>query len=37
LRTARNFVDAALSELSQGLPVSIKASRPYGCTIKYSP
>lgn len=36
LRTAKNFVDAALNELFAGKPVSIKTSRPYGCTIKYS-
>ncbi len=36
LKTARNFVDAALSELAQGKPVSVTTSRPYGCTIKYS-
>jgi len=35
LKTARNFVDAALSEVVQGKAVSIKTSRPYGCTIKY--
>jgi peroxiredoxin len=36
LKTARNFVDAALSEVVAGKPVSVKTSRPYGCTIKYS-
>jgi len=36
LKTAKNFVDRALSEISQGKPVSIKTSRPYGCSIKYS-
>ena len=36
LKTAKNFVDAALTELVAGKPVSIKTSRPYGCTIKYS-
>ena len=36
LKTARNFVDAALSEVAQGKPVSVTTSRPYGCTIKYS-
>jgi peroxiredoxin len=35
LKTANNFVDAALSELLAGKAVSIKTSRPYGCTIKY--
>jgi len=36
LKGAKNFVDAALSEVVAGKPVSVKTSRPYGCTIKYS-
>ena len=36
LKTAKNFVDAALSEMAQGKPVSVTTSRPYGCSIKYS-
>ena len=36
LKTAKNFVDAALGEVTQGKPVSTTTSRPYGCTIKYS-
>jgi peroxiredoxin len=36
LKTARNFVDAALTELAAGRPVSVTTSRPYGCSIKYS-
>lgn len=36
LKTAKNFVDAALGEVAQGKPVSVTTSRPYGCTIKYS-
>jgi AhpC/TSA family len=36
LKTAKNFVDAALSEVVAGKAVSVKTSRPYGCTIKYS-
>jgi hypothetical protein len=36
LKTAKNFVDAALSEVAQGRPVSVKTARPYGCTIKYA-
>jgi hypothetical protein len=36
LKTAKNFVDAALSEVAEGKVVSIKTSRAYGCTIKYS-
>ena len=35
LKTARNFIDQALSEISQGKPVSVTASRAYGCSIKY--
>ena len=35
LKGARNFVDQALSEISQGKPVSVAASRAYGCSIKY--
>jgi peroxiredoxin len=36
LKGARNFVDAALSEIAQGKPVSVSASRAYGCSIKYA-
>ena len=36
LKTAKNFVDAALNEVAEGKVVSIKTSRAYGCTIKYS-
>jgi peroxiredoxin len=36
LKTAKNFVDAALSEVAQGKPVSVPTARAYGCTIKYS-
>jgi peroxiredoxin len=36
LKIAKNFVDAALSEVAQGKPVSVTTSRPYGCSIKYS-
>ena len=36
LKTAKNFVDAALTEVAAGKPVSATTSRPYGCTIKYS-
>lgn len=35
LKTARNFVDHALTELSQGKPVSVSGARAYGCTVKY--
>ncbi len=36
LKTARNFVDEALTEIKQGKPVSVGFSRVYGCTIKYA-
>ena len=36
LKTAKNFVDAALSEVAEGKPVSVTTSRAYGCTVKYS-
>jgi peroxiredoxin len=35
LKTAKNFVDAALSEIAQGKPVSVTSSRAYGCSVKY--
>lgn len=36
LKTAKNFVDTALTELADGKPVSVTTARPYGCTVKYS-
>jgi peroxiredoxin len=36
LKTARNFVDQALIEISQGKPVSVETSRAYGCSVKYA-
>jgi peroxiredoxin len=36
LKTARNFVDDALTEVSQGKPVSVTTSRAYGCSVKYA-
>lgn len=36
LKGARNFVDAALTELAEGKPVSVKTAKPYGCSVKYS-
>lgn len=35
LKTAKNFVDSALTEMAQGKAVSTTTSRPYGCTVKY--
>ena len=36
IATARNHVLAALAELKAGKSVSVPASRPYGCSVKYS-
>ena len=36
LKGAKNFVDAALTEMADGKPVSVQTSRPYGCTVKFS-
>lgn len=36
LKIARNFIDAALSEIAQGKPVSVSSSRAYGCSVKYA-
>ena len=36
LKIARNFVDQALSEITQDKPVSVTNSRAYGCSIKYA-
>ncbi|MCW5592302.1 MAG: thioredoxin family protein [Burkholderiales bacterium] len=35
MRTANNFVFAALMDLKNGKPVAIASNAPYGCTIKY--
>ncbi len=35
IKNARNHVLAALGELKAGKPVSVPASRPYGCAVKY--
>ena len=36
LKGAKNFVDAALSEIAAGKDVSVTTSRPYGCTVKFA-
>jgi len=36
LKTARNFVAAALAEATAGKPVTTPMSQPYGCTVKYA-
>ncbi len=33
---AKNYVDDALAELKAGKPVSMPATRAYGCVVKYS-
>jgi len=35
IKTAKNFVIAALEESMAGKEVSVPTSRPYGCSIKY--
>jgi peroxiredoxin len=35
VKTARNYVDAALADLRAGRPVSVASSPPYGCSVKY--
>lgn len=32
---AKNYVAAALTEAMAGHPVTVPASRPYGCAVKY--
>ena len=35
IKTAKNFVAAALDEIKAGKPVSVATSTPYGCSVKY--
>jgi hypothetical protein len=35
VKTAKNFVVAALEEMKAGKPVSVATTTPYGCTVKY--
>ena len=35
VKTAKNYVAAALDEMMAGKPVSIATTTPYGCTVKY--
>jgi peroxiredoxin len=35
VKTAKNYVAAALDELKAGKPVSIASTTPYGCSVKY--
>jgi len=33
---ARNYVEAALGEVTAGRPVTVASSQPYGCAVKYA-
>ena len=35
VKTAKNYVAAALDEIKAGKPVSVATTTPYGCTVKY--
>jgi hypothetical protein len=35
VKTAKNYVVAALEEIAAGKPVTVAATRAYGCSIKY--
>jgi peroxiredoxin len=35
VKTAKNYVVAALDEMKAGKPVTMASTAPYGCTIKY--
>jgi hypothetical protein len=35
VKTAKNYVVAALDEMKAGKPVSTASTTPYGCTVKY--
>lgn len=37
LQGATNYVDQALTELTQGRPVTTASTKPYGCSVKYRP
>lgn len=36
IKKARNHVTGALNEIAAGKAVSVKRSRPYGCSVKYA-
>lgn len=36
IRTAKNFVTAALSDVKANRAVAVSSSKPYGCSVKYS-
>lgn len=35
VKTAKNYVAAALDEMKAGRPVSVASTTPYGCSVKY--
>jgi peroxiredoxin len=35
VKTAKNYVVAALDEMKAGKPVTVASTAPYGCTVKY--
>ncbi len=35
VKTAKNYVAAALDEIKAGKPVSVSTTAPYGCSVKY--
>lgn len=35
IKTAKNYISAALTEAMAGKPVSVSTSQPYGCNVKY--
>ena len=35
VKTAKNYVVAALEEMKSGKPISTASTTPYGCTVKY--
>jgi peroxiredoxin len=37
IKTAKNYVRAALDNLSAGAPIENAVTRPYGCSVKYKP
>jgi peroxiredoxin len=36
VKTAKNYVSAALADITAGKPVAQATTRPYGCSVKYS-
>ena len=36
VKTAKNYVSAALTESMAGQPVEVASTRPYGCSVKYA-